>query len=381
MNRRLFVILAILTIAVGCLVHVARSNVKGTIPKVSVDSSVESLVESLVESVEPDVFPTMTTLPMTTLQTPTIVKTVYFCGYGTLGFEDHIFPEYTTKRNLTQAIIDTEPPTSNDLLLFGMHGPCSVDSKRTFPGQTLFFSGEPVNPDYTTRPRSYQISVSSNYSNNSHGMQLYPISRIFFMNHYTPELRQSILNPTKKPTSTKEHFLIYTSRNCQSFRDTALLAIATTIGPVHQGGDCPKQHYPEITKVNQGLRDGFLSNYKLYHTYRFCLVMENSNVQAYVSEKILLAFLGGCIPIYWGTLDVYNIFNAQSFIYYDIQHPQAALEKIQFLNDNKTAYQQVMDTPILANGSVTIQDFFSMNDTIGGGHLKQQIRLLMGLEP
>ena len=109
--------------------------------------------------------------------------------------------------------------------------------------------------------------------------------------------------------------------------------------------------------------------------------MENSNVQAYVSEKILLAFLGGCIPIYWGTLDVYNIFNAQSFIYYDIQHPQAALEKIQFLNDNKTAYQQVMDTPILANGSVTIQDFFSMNDTIGGGHLKQQIRLLMGMEP
>ena len=123
MNRRLFVILAILTIAVGSLVHVARSNVKGTIPKVSVDSSVESLVESLVESVEPDVFPTMTTLPMTTLQTPTIVKTVYFCGYGTLGFEDHIFPEYTTKRNLTQAIINTEPPTSNDLLLFGMHGP------------------------------------------------------------------------------------------------------------------------------------------------------------------------------------------------------------------------------------------------------------------
>ena len=377
MNRRIFVLLAILTIAIGSLVLVARSIVKNSVSE-SKKSSVESLVES---SVEPVVFQTLPTVPTTTpIQTPTILKAVYFCGYGTFGFEDHLFPEYTIKRNLTQTIIDTEPPTSNDLLLFGMHGPCSVDAL-TFPGQTLFFSGEPVNPDYTTRPRSYQMSVTSNYSNNTRGMQLYPISRIFFMNPYAPEQRQSILDPTKKPTSTKEHFLTYTSRNCQPFRDAALLAIATTIGPVHQGGNCPKQQNPAITKVNQGLRDGFFHNYKQYHSYRFCLVMENSNVPAYVTEKILLAFLGGCIPIYWGTLDVYNIFNAQSFIYYDIQQPQAALDKIQFLESNKTAYQQVMDTPILANGTTTIQDFFSLNDNMGGGHLKQKLRHIMGLEP
>ena len=72
---------------------------------------------------------------------------------------------------------------------------------------------------------------------------------------------------------------------------------------------------------------GFLYNCKVNRNYQFCLVMENTKVDAYISEKIMLAFLGGCIPIYWGTLDVYEIFNANAFIYYDIDQPETAFWK------------------------------------------------------
>lgn len=120
-------------------------------------------------------------------------------------------------------------------------------------------------------------------------------------------------------------------------------------------------------------------NFKGYHEYRFCLVMENTKMDGYVTEKILLAFLGGCIPIYWGSMDVYKMFNAKAFIYYDIEQPEGALERVHYLENNETAYKEVMSEPILANGSDTIEAYFSMSDSIGGGKLKSKIRDLMEL--
>ena len=55
-----------------------------------------------------------------------------------------------------------------------------------------------------------------------------------------------------------------------------------------------------------------------------------------------MAFLGGCIPIYWGTLDVFKIFNAKSFIYYHVAQPELALERVRYLEANETAYKEVM---------------------------------------
>lgn len=96
-----------------------------------------------------------------------------------------------------------------------------------------------------------------------------------------------------------------------------------------------------------------------------------------MTEKILNAFLGGCIPIYYGALDVFDIFNSEAFIYYDIENPEPALERVQFLEKNSTAYDHVMAQPILAHGNQTIQDYFSLSDDIGDGKLKNQIRSMI----
>jgi hypothetical protein len=45
--------------------------------------------------------------------------------------------------------------------------------------------------------------------------------------------------------------------------------------------------------------------------------MENWNKNEYITEKILNAFMAGGIPYYYGTAEVFNIFNRKSFIYYD----------------------------------------------------------------
>ena len=93
------------------------------------------------------------------------------------------------------------------------------------------------------------------------------------------------------------------------------------------------------------------------------------------------AFLGGCVPIYYGAEQVFDIFNAKAFVYYNITHPQQALDRILYLEENETAYQQGQDEPILAHGQATEAKYFSFTDDIGKGFIKRKIRILLGLSP
>ena len=56
--------------------------------------------------------------------------------------------------------------------------------------------------------------------------------------------------------------------------------------------------------------------------------MENESYHGYVTEKIINAFLGGCILIYFGTEQIFDIYNRKAFIYYNISEPNPALERI-----------------------------------------------------
>ena len=107
--------------------------------------------------------------------------------------------------------------------------------------------------------------------------------------------------------------------------------------------------------------------------------MENSKTQNYMSEKIIMAFLAGCIPIYYGSEQIFDVFNKEAFVFYDPQHPGPALQKLKVLAGNETAYQQVLNQHILANGEQTVRDYFSLSDEIGGGFLKHKLRKTMGL--
>ena len=77
---------------------------------------------------------------------------------------------------------------------------------------------------------------------------------------------------------------------------------------------------------------------------------------------------------------MFGIFNPKAFIFYDITYPDAALEWISTLERNPDAYEQMINEPILANGQRTIEKYFSFDDTIGGGALKQRVRKKLGFE-
>ena len=107
--------------------------------------------------------------------------------------------------------------------------------------------------------------------------------------------------------------------------------------------------------------------------------MENKKKDGYLTEKIVNAFAGGTVPIYYGSApDVFDVFNENAFVYYDIDDPQPALDRIKYLEMNKTAYDEVLRGPILKDGEETIRKYFSWNDELGNGELKWFIRDMIG---
>ena len=90
--------------------------------------------------------------------------------------------------------------------------------------------------------------------------------------------------------------------------------------------------------------------------------MENTVTEGYLTEKIFLAYLGGCVPIYWGSHEVFQIFHPDSFIFYDIHNPEWALSELTLLSSNVSAYQAKVHSPILVNGTDTWRKYLSLVD-------------------
>jgi hypothetical protein len=122
-----------------------------------------------------------------------------------------------------------------------------------------------------------------------------------------------------------------------------------------------------------------INSEEAFKDYRFGLiVMENKKSDGYITEKIVNAFLSGTVPIWYGTSEIFDVINERTFVFYDIKNPQPALDRIIYLEKNQTAYDEVLNEPILANGDQTIEDYFSFRDDVGGGKLKKRIRKMLG---
>lgn len=96
---------------------------------------------------------------------------------------------------------------------------------------------------------------------------------------------------------------------------------------------------------------------EIYKHFKFVLAIENSYNEGYITEKIILPFISGSIPIYYGTDKIKEIFNEKSFFYVndylkkgflleDIAH-----EIMLLCNDDNenTGWKKYMKEPILNN--------------------------------
>lgn len=203
------------------------------------------------------------------------------------------------------------------------------------------------------------------------------------------------------------HAVVYTQRHTVRYRQEAAVRLAetfrskTTPSFVHYNGDC---HVANGIPVPTNITEKFMAkksrlgggdrmtNFETeYSLYKYCLVMENSMVKGYISEKIYMALLSGCLPIYYGDREIFNIFRDDAFVYYDIDNPEPALAEIRYLEENPAEYQRrtSQELPLLRqtlntntnkmDTSETVDRYFSILPGIGTGRINRKMHQMMGL--
>ena len=173
-------------------------------------------------------------------------------------------------------------------------------------------------------------------------------------------------------------FLLYISSRCLRHREEAfdmfkVIDVVTAAGACHGF----KGSYKSL--VEDGGRQGMKAwrgSSQLYSGFKFALVMENSNNTGYVTEKLLNAFLGGSLPIYYGPEDVFKIFNKDAFIYFDVTKPSNALEHVRFLHRDRVAYEHVLQQPVFNVDAY--EEYFAL-DYAKHGKLAKRLRNFMDI--
>jgi hypothetical protein len=75
---------------------------------------------------------------------------------------------------------------------------------------------------------------------------------------------------------------------------------------------------------------------------------------------------------------VFDVFNKDASIFYDIHNPQPAIDRVAYLETNGMAYDEILTQPALANGNETIDKYIILSNNIGNGSLKRQICQMVG---
>jgi hypothetical protein len=84
--------------------------------------------------------------------------------------------------------------------------------------------------------------------------------------------------------------------------------------------------------------------------YKFNICFEHSNTTNYITEKLFNAYLGGGIPIYWGTSQVLEWFNPRAFLYLPDNSEKSMeilINKIIQLDQNPEMYKAMQSEPLL----------------------------------
>jgi hypothetical protein len=254
-----------------------------------------------------------------------------------------------------------------------------------FQGKSVFVYPEsPIAPRPVVRSNFIELGPHERVADD-HNHVLLTFLQASFWHHYSPEERLLLTDHSQKPRNSGKHFLIYANSNCQRFREDAFRYFSRLGKEVFYAGRCSGRLWAQKRRAvttfieNNVTLDTHHDNRFLFADFRFCLVLEHDKTAGYITEKILNAFVAGCIPIYYGTDEIFDMFNRKAFVYYDPENFNQSLTQVLHLESNQTAYNAMMREPILANGEETVRKYFSLDENWGGGYLKKEIRSLVGL--
>ena len=148
---------------------------------------------------------------------------------------------------------------------------------------------------------------------------------------------------------TNRSFAVYMQHSCISFREK-FFDVLSTYKRSDAVSICKHNMSPDYKPP--GSEHSWKSSALVYAGYKFALVMENSMHSGYITEKIVTAIMAETIPIYIGAPDIADHFNEDSFVHV-LNFPSLhdALQRIIYLDNNDTAYMEVLQRPLLTSNN------------------------------
>lgn len=171
------------------------------------------------------------------------------------------------------------------------------------------------------------------------------------MNKFTP---YNLHGEREKHTKTK--FCAFMYSNCDSSYEGVsmreklfdILQKASN-GRVVSLGKC--KNTGKVEKGSSYLEDAI----EMYKPYKFVISVENTFKDGYITEKILLPLLAGCVPIYAGAPDVKNHFESGCFVSVrDFDSLEKCADRIMYLDSTqgKQEYNDMLQTKVMKEENI-----------------------------
>ena len=233
-------------------------------------------------------------------------------------------------------------PDEADVVIKSVFG-----NTQTNPKKTIMYIGENVRPSYI----GYDYSLSFDYDDYDGRNCRLPLwySRIEWEGFkYTVRKPNRLhhgyegLIPMSRLTSRREiddgidkkHFCILVANNPEGLR----INLYNTLS----------QYKPVEGYGNMFGRPLAQSKFEVLPYYKFCLCPENSIYEGYVTEKLIDAYAGGCVPLYSGTVSVSEDFNHRAFVNYRAFNSMTEfVGEVKYLDNNYQKYMDMYRQPLL----------------------------------
>jgi len=88
---------------------------------------------------------------------------------------------------------------------------------------------------------------------------------------------------------------------------------------------------------------------QLYSDYKFVLALENKMEHGYVTEKIINPLIANCIPIYWGSNNVFEFINKDRIIYAPDYNDADLIKRMKEIDENEDLFNEIVNKPIYCN--------------------------------
>jgi alpha(1,3/1,4) fucosyltransferase len=149
---------------------------------------------------------------------------------------------------------------------------------------------------------------------------------------------------------------------------------------VVKNGACEKRNYffqslSEYKKVDSGGplfnnigyiiprgEESVAAKMKFLNDYKFNLCFENSSYPGYATEKLYEAYMGGTVPIYWGSTTIECDFNPKAFLnWHDYHDDLAFFDAIIEMDQKPELYEQMYLEPLFNNWKEPYNKYMDMD--------------------